>query len=165
MNPSTGSRIALLLALAALASCGGLSQARRTAAYVVALRSVLTDVRGNLPAEPLSLAGPEASALDDSTLRALAAAGVLPPLCRRVGEVLMSCGGEQRGLALSVSPLHLLKGGRVALRAVVAGHAAPGDETVIVGTPYTAYIELEPWQGSWRIVRMDRSLWPELRAT
>jgi len=145
------------LLLLSMIGCQPQSPAQRAAAYVTALRSVLTDVRGSPPAGPLDLDAAAAAHIDSTTLEALAAAGIVPPSCRRVLHVVIGCELEQRGLVLSVSVLRSLGGGHVALNAVVAGRAAPGDQTMIVGQPYRAYIELESWQGGWRIVRKVRS--------
>jgi hypothetical protein len=157
-------RRAMALGLLAVAACRAPSPAHRASAYVAALQSVLTDVRGNPPAGPLDLDAAAAAHLDSTTLQALARAGIIPPACRRVLQAVLGCQLEPRGLVLSVSVLQSLGGGRVALKAVVRGRAAPGDETMIVGRPYQAVIELEPWQGGWRIVRKVRSGGPGVRA-
>jgi hypothetical protein len=147
----------VLIGTLALVGCEARAPQPEASAYVVALQSVLTDVQGNPPAGPLDLSPASAAQLDSTTLRALAAAGVVPPSCRRVRQIVVGCEVAQRGLQLIVSPLRTVSGGRLALDVVVRGRAAPGDQTVIVGRPYQAYIELAPAPAGWRIARKVRS--------
>lgn len=154
-------RLARSLAVAAIVAACAVSRASAQAvssadsAYLVALRTVLTDVRGDPPVGPLFLDSASAVVLDSAALRALAAAGVVPRTCRRVLQAVVGCGVGQRGLFLHVSRLKPLPDGHVSLTAMVRGRAAPGDRTVIVGHPYMASIELAPAGASWTIVRKD----------
>ncbi len=156
-------RVTCSLAVAAIVAACVVSRASAqvppsaASAYVVALRSVLTDVRGDPPVGPLFLDSTSAMVLDSAALRALAAAGVVPRTCARVLETVVGCGAAQRGLFLHVSRLKPLPDGHVSLTAMVRGRAAPGDRTVIVGRPYMASIELAPAGASWTIVRKETS--------
>ena len=155
-----------LVAVAALApfACRAQGVPNATSAYVVALRSVLVDVRGNPPGGPLLLDSLSATRLDSATLHDLAAAGVLESTCGRLSRWTFGCATEQRGLYLTASRLVPLASGHIAVNVMVQGRAAPGDHTAIVGQPYRAYIEMAPVAGGWRIVKKERSGGPGARA-
>jgi hypothetical protein len=157
--------LGLLLTSVTLVACQEAKLGKDAAAYVVALRSVLVDVRGNPPAGPLMIDSATLAVVDSGTIHALARAGVIPGDCAYAAGAGFGCGMFQRGLVLGFGRLQRLADGRVALDAVVQGRAAPGDHTVIVGTPYRAHIEMKWGQGAWRIVHKDRSGGPGVRAT
>jgi len=147
-------RVLLLAVLSLQVACTHhrLSQQQRTAAYLVALRIVSRDVRGDPPGGPLALdtrllpsPGSPDTVLDAGTARVLAGSLALLPMH-----------AAYRGLVASVSGLRRLHGGDVALTAAVHGRAAPGDNTVILGPPYQAEFELAPADSTWRVVRKKR---------
>jgi hypothetical protein len=156
---------ALIIASFALSGCHAAHPEQDAEAYVVALRSVQADVFGDPPAAPLALDSATRATLDSVTLRALMTAGVIAS-CRRIsgGTACVMLDNELRGLVLHATPLKHLTGGRVSLSVMVQGRAAPGDETLIVGQPYVADIELARSGESWRIVRKVRR-GPSSRAT
>ena len=165
MNLVAGWTAAAVAASFVLGACHSSEPSRYVGAYVVALRSVQADVRGNPPAGPLLVDAATLASFDSATVRALTMAGVVGA-CRwsTGGAVCVMPPDQERGLVAHVAPLQHLADGRVSLAVTVRGQAAPGDQTVIVGTPYRATIVLAPSNGAWRIVQKIKTGGPALRA-
>jgi hypothetical protein len=166
------------LVAAALLSIGLCACARQpanqTGAYVAALRSVRPDVVGELAAGPLYLepqllpsdsgAPPPRQSLDSTVIRELLAKGLVQAPCRPgAGPTATPC-LPARGLYVAVSTLARAGHNRYALVVHVAGRAVPTDNTVIVGSGYTARLILEQRDRVWTVKAKARTS-PLMRAT